>query len=57
MEWEAIGADKFTIISSPVSLTNDLFTNTINQYREWKWEGPEPLNKRPNVYLALVEIN
>lgn len=30
--------------------TNDITTfrieNRINAYREWEWDGPEPLNRR-----------
>lgn len=34
-----------------------MFTNTVNLYREWSWNGPEPLNERPNVFVALIGIN
>jgi len=30
MEWEAIGDDKLLMISSPVHLKNDKFTNKVN---------------------------
>lgn len=30
LEWEGIGEDKFKIISSPVYLKNDDFTNKVN---------------------------
>lgn len=57
MEWEGIGADKLLMVSAPVVLTNDNFSNKVNQYREWGWNGPEPLNERPNVFVAIIGIN
>jgi len=57
LEWEGIGADKLKIVSSPVNLKNKDFDNVVNQYREWSWNGPEPLNERPNVFVGIIEIN
>lgn len=29
----------------------------VNAYREWEWDGPEPLNKRMNRFIATVEAS
>lgn len=26
-------------------------------WREWSWQGPEPLNERLNRFVALVKMN
>jgi len=39
LEWDAIGADKRSLISSPVQVKNPEFENTVNQFRESDWNA------------------
>lgn len=31
--------------------------NRLNAYREWVWDGPEPMNKRENRFIALAQLD
>jgi hypothetical protein len=44
-------------MNAPANMTNSEYTNTINAYREWEWEGFEPLNHRLMRFVGLVELN
>ena len=33
------------------------YSNKINMYREWVWDGNEPLNKRENRFLSTTLLN
>lgn len=37
LEWSAIGSDKQKLNPTPVTLSNGLYNNTINMWREWGW--------------------
>lgn len=39
----------------PSNLETFRIENKINAFREWEWDGPEPLNKRQNRFIAVVE--
>lgn len=32
------------------------YTNKINMFREWEWDGNEPMNLRENRYLATALV-
>ena len=42
----------------PVNLTYDggSWTTSTNGWREWEWEGHEPLNKRMGRFLSIVQL-
>ena len=42
---------------SPVKLTDGLFFNEINSFKEWDWNGPEPLNHRNSKFISLITVN
>lgn len=46
VEWDAKSADRHLLSSAPVHIINEgmSFNNTINMWREWGWNGAEPLN-------------
>jgi len=44
-------------MNAPANMTNSEYTNTINAYREWEWEGFEPLNKRLMRFVGVAELN
>lgn len=33
------------------------YSNKINMFREWVWDGNEPMNKRENRFLATALVN
>lgn len=37
-------------------MSNDIWTNEINAYREWEWEGNEPLNHRLMRFIGVAEL-
>lgn len=41
---------------APITLSNDIWTNEVNAYREWEWEGSEPLNHRLMRFINLIEL-
>ena len=68
VEWDARSPDRHLLSSAPVYIVNDEvnillsnfqegFNNTINIWREWSWNGPEPMNQRANSYVSLVILN
>lgn len=56
-QFESIAHDRMSRMHAPVYINNTIFRNKINAYREWEWDGPEPLNKRMNRFLTLVQLN
>lgn len=44
VEWESVAWDRQRQMAAPVYLANKFFTNKINAWREWAWQGSEPLN-------------
>jgi hypothetical protein len=47
LEFEGTGSDRKMMASAPASLNNgDEFTNVVNMWREWEWNGNEPMNRR-----------
>ena len=42
---------------SPVKLTDGLFFNEINSFKEWDWNGPEPMNHRNSKFISLITVN
>lgn len=44
-------------MTAPVKVTNNHFENVLNCWREWSWSGPEPLNKRIQAFVSIVELN
>ena len=44
-------------MSAPVHIDNKEFNNTINAWREWEWNGPEPMNKRLMRFYSIMLMN
>lgn len=42
---------------SPVDLTDGIFKNRLNSFREWNWSGIIPLNSRESKFIGLVSVN
>lgn len=57
LQFQNDGADQRRRIIAPVNITSNLMKNTLNEWREWKWEGPEPLNLRLARFAGIVELN
>jgi len=54
LEFEDISPDKELIMVAPITLSNGVWENEVNAYREWEWEGGEPLNHRLMRFINLV---
>lgn len=57
VEWESVAWDRQRQMAAPVYVTNDVFTNKINAWREWSWQGSEPLNERFMRFVSVVQLN
>jgi len=59
MEYESIAPDFNTRIMWPVYLKYDggRWNSTTNGWREWAWEGNEPLNLRLGRFVSIVELS
>jgi hypothetical protein len=57
LNWMSIAPDYKDRLFSPVYLKkNGQVYNMINTLKEWKWEGPEPLNLRESHFIGLVQL-
>ena len=57
LEFQNDGADQRRRIVPPVNISSKNMFTTLNEWREWKWEGPEPLDHRLARFNGLVELN
>ena len=59
LKYRSISADFQTRIMWPVNLTADgsNFTTVTNGWREWTWEGHEPMNTRKGQFLSIMQLN
>jgi hypothetical protein len=57
LEWEGISPDRRKLMSAPVYVSNGVWSNKINLWREWEWQGPEPLNLRQNSFNSIIQFN
>lgn len=59
LEWRSEAKDYNKRSHAPVYLTSTdgTYTNKINLYREWVWDGNEPMNLRENIFLSTTLIN
>ena len=59
LEYESKAADFQTRIMWPVSLTIDgpQYTTVTNAWREWDWQGGEPLNRRMARFVTILKLN
>lgn len=57
LEFQNDGVDQRKRIVAPVNITSKYMKNTLNQWREWKWEGPEPLDQRLARFNGIIELN
>lgn len=46
LEFEGTGSDRKSMSSAPATLDNGVFVNVVNMWREWTWNGKEPMNLR-----------
>lgn len=59
MEYESIASDFNSRKMWPVYLRYDggLWNSTTNGWREWTWNGPEPMNKRLARFWSVVKLH
>ncbi|EAR87205.2 IPT/TIG domain protein (macronuclear) [Tetrahymena thermophila SB210] len=59
LEWQSESPDHNKRSTAPCQLTSldGSYTNKINMFREWQWDGNEPMNLRENRYYATVLLN
>lgn len=57
LEFQNDGPDQRMRLIAPVNVTSSNMKNTLNQWREWKWEGPEPLDQRLARFNGIFELN
>lgn len=59
LAYQSIAPDFNTRIMWPVNLTYDgsNYTTVTNGWREWQWDGKEPLNKRFGRFLSVIKLN
>lgn len=59
LEYESIAPDFNARIMWPVQLKywGGNWTTYTNGYREWEWDGPEPLNKRLARFISTIRLN
>lgn len=57
LEFQNDGVDQRKRIIAPVNISSTYMNNTLNQWREWKWEGPEPLDQRLARFNGIIELN
>lgn len=59
LEWRSEAADYNKRSHAPVYLTavDGTYTNKINLFREWEWDGNEPMNLRENIFLSTTLLN
>lgn len=59
LEWRSDAADFNKRSHAPVYLTSadGTYTNKINMFREWVWDGNEPMNLRENIFLSTTLVN
>jgi hypothetical protein len=53
----SIAPDYNKRLYSPVILTNGVFYNKLNSFKEWNWDGAEPLNTRESKFVGLVQLS
>lgn len=46
LEFESVAPDRNLSFVAPVFVQSSTISNKLNAWREWKWQGPEPLNLR-----------
>ncbi|KAL4508252.1 hypothetical protein ABPG72_003556 [Tetrahymena utriculariae] len=60
LEWQSEAPDHNLRSTAPCMLTSidgTTYSNKINMFREWQWDGNEPMNLRENRYYATALIN
>lgn len=60
LEFESIAPDFNKRSSAPVYIASEetpAFRNKINMFKEWVWDGPEPMNLRENIFIGVVPLN
>lgn len=59
MEFESVAPDMDRRVVWPVNVSWDpaRWTNVINGWREWTWDGPEPMNTRNAKFISVMELD
>lgn len=61
LEYESKAADKDLRIMWPVNLTREheteKYSHLTNAYKEWEWDGNEPLNRRLGRFISILNVN
>ncbi|KAL4484574.1 hypothetical protein ABPG74_019751 [Tetrahymena malaccensis] len=59
LEWQSEAPDHNLRSTAPCMLTSldQAYSNKINMFKEWQWDGSEPKNLRENRYYATALAN
>jgi len=57
MEFQNDGPDQRQRLISPLNVSSQYMYSTLNEWREWQWLGPDPLNMRLARFNGIVETN
>ena len=57
IEFQNDGPDQRMRLISPLNVTSDIMKNTLNEWREWKWIGTDPMDKRLARFNGMVQTN
>jgi len=63
LEYESKAKDKDLRIMWPVTLTREAtgadqqYSHQTNGYKEWEWDGNEPLNRRLGRFISIINVN
>lgn len=57
LEFQNDGLDQRYRLIAPVEIVSENIDNILNQWREWKWLGPDPRDKRLARFNGIVERN
>lgn len=57
LNWLSLASDYNKRLYSPVEIRNgNTLVNKINSFKEWEWDGPEPMNLRESKFIGLVDL-
>ena len=57
MEFQNDGPDQRLRLIAPINVTTPHSLFVLNQWREWQWNGPDPMDKRLARFNVIIEIN
>ena len=57
IEFQNDGPGQRMRLISPVNITSSIMKNTLNEWREWKWNGIDPADKRLARFNGMLQVN